>query len=527
MVLAKQEITTSATLNHWRELRLRIILEGMAVGLLTGAVVVAYKLLFEEAESLRNKVYTLISQEGSKAGLLWCILLVIVSYLLGLIVSKVPLLGGSGIPQVKAQLLNQLKVNWFKVLIWKFTGGIMAIFTGLSLGSGGPSVQMGACVGQGVSRSLGRLKVEEKYLITSGACAGLAAIFNAPLAGVIFALEEMHKNFSPIALTSAMAASLTADFVSRHFFGQEPIFKFESLPVLPFDYYIYLIILGVLIGLLGAAFNSALKKTLDVYAILPVKLLYKPVIPVLIAFVLGFYLPQTLGAGYQLMGLLQSGDFTFTFLLILFLFKFAFTMISYGSGVPGGIFLPLLVIGALAGAAYGVIAAEYLNVSAEFSNNFIVLSMAAIFTAVFKAPITGSILITEMTGSFSHLYAMITVSLAAYIATDILNSKSIYDDLMRRALENYGKNITGDQKVKVILESYVCLGAEIDSKRIKDIQWPNDSLLVAIRRGEREIIPKGNTIIRAGDLIVLLTNEDQEQIVQSLLTKMSNYQGGE
>jgi H+/Cl- antiporter ClcA len=522
-VLAKTSSKTSTTLTHWRELRLRIFSEGMLVGLFSGVVVVAYRFLFENAEKLRKLIYTFITLDNIELGLLWILALILISYFLSIIVKIEPLAGGSGIPQVKGVLLNQLHENWASVILWKFIGGITAIFTGLSLGSGGPSVQLGACVGQGVSRTLGRLKVEEKYLITSGASAGLAAIFNAPLAGAIFALEEMHRNFSPIALTSAMAASITADFVSQHFFGQQPIFKFAVLPVLPLSYYFHLICLGIFIGVLGLLFNLSLIKSVDFFKGLTIRDFFKPLIPIIIAFFLGICLPHALGAGHHLIDLLQTGYFTLSMLVILLIVKFTFTMLSYGSGVPGGIFLPLLVIGALAGTVYGKIMIDNFSIAPEYMDNFIVLSMAALFTAVFKAPITGSVLITEMTGSFSHLYAMITVSLVAYIITDLVNSKSIYEELMKRIVKSQNSKInTWDERSKVVLEIPVCLGSELDTKKVKDVKWPPYCLLVGIKRGDEEIIPKGDSIILAGDCLVILTNEDQEHKIQALVSRMSN-----
>ncbi len=159
---------------------------------------------------------------------------------------------------------------------------------------------MGATVGQIISRSLGRLKIEEKYLITCGASAGLAAAFNAPFAGVIFALEEMHKNFSPTVLISVMAASISADVVTQNFFGQQPIFNFQNIHTFPLRYLFYLIGLGILCGLFGFLFNISLIKSSDFYKNIRLPKLLHPVIPLFIAGVLGFYLPEVLGGGNNL-----------------------------------------------------------------------------------------------------------------------------------------------------------------------------------------------------------------------------------
>ena len=184
-------------------------------------------------------------------------------------------------------------------------------------------------------------------------------------------------------------------------------------------------------------------------------------------------------------------------------------MISYGSGVPGGIFLPLLVIGALAGNVYGILVCEYFSVDSQFINNFTILAMAAFFTAIVKAPITGSILITELTGSFSHLLAMITVSMSAYIISELMNSKPIYDVLLNRILKNKNKSLSDENKGKIIIEVPVCLGSNLENKCIKDIQWPPSCLLVGIERGGQEIIPKGDTKIFAGDYLIVLTDETE------------------
>lgn len=508
---------TSTVLTHWLDFRFKLFLEGILIGLITGVVIVLYRILLEDAEELRISLYSFVSHGSWLPILLLFAGLALIGYFLGMIVKYEPMVSGSGIPQVKGVLLSQVKMNWLRIITAKFFGGILAIGAGLSLGREGPSVQIGAAAGQGVSRLLGRLRIEEKYLITSGASAGLAAAFNAPLAGVIFALEEMHKSFSPIVLTSAMAASLTADFLSRHFFGQKPIFTFDALSTLPLNYYPFLIVLGLIIGVFGVLFNSGLVASLNLYKKMRIPKEFRPVIPLLAAGFLGFLLPEVLGGGHKLIDTLGARDIALSTLIVLVIVKFLFTMLSYGSGAPGGIFLPLLVIGALTGNIFGDILHQFVNIDATYIKNFIVLAMAAYFTAIVRAPITGSILITEMTGSFSHLLSMATVSMTAYLVADILKSKPVYEVLLERILRKNGSENWGDAHNKVIMEMPVCLGSKLDNKRIMDINWPKDCLLVGIKRGETEIIPKGNTLIRMGDYLIILTNEDKEPLAKEAI----------
>jgi len=500
-----------AVLVHWKDFRLRIFFEGIVIGLFAGVLVVVFRYALEKIELLREDIYAILHNNGSGYIALWFGVLVLISICLYFIVQKEPMVSGSGIPQVKGIILGHLKMNWSKVMIGKFIGGALAIGAGMSLGREGPSIQLGAAVGQGVSRLLGRLRIEEKYLITSGASAGLAAAFNAPLAGVIFALEEMHKNFSSAVLMSAMAASLTADFVAQQFFGQKPVINLHDLPVLPHNQYIYLICLGLICGVFGFIFNRTLIKTLNIYGKqtwLPKML--TPALPLIIGGILGFFLPETLGGGNKLIDSVGHGNFSLKLLIVLTIVKFLFTLLSYGSGVPGGIFMPMLAIGALAGAVYGNAIVTFLHVNQYYFNNYIVMAMAAFFTAVVKAPVTGSILITEMTGSFEHLLSLITVSMTAYLVNDILRTGPIYEKLLEQAVVKKSRtNFSGGDKRKMIIEAVVGLGSKLDGKKIKDIPWPNRCLLVSIRRGESEIIPNGNTKITVGDYLFVLVDEDE------------------
>ncbi|KLU62087.1 H(+)/Cl(-) exchange transporter ClcA [Peptococcaceae bacterium CEB3] len=509
---------------HWKDFRLKVFVEGSIIGLLAGILTVMFRYSLELLGNLRGELYGFLKTGGVIPIVIWFAVLSLIGVIVGVIVKRDPMARGSGIPEVEGILAGQLKMNWPSVIASKFVGGVLAIGAGLSLGREGPSIQLGAAVGQGFSRLLGRYRIEEKYLITSGASAGLAAAFNAPLAGAIFALEEVHKTFSPAILMSAVAASLTSDFVTEWVFGMKPIFNFHALMVLPFNYYGYLIGLGIITGLFGVLFNRILVKTLNTYdsiAFLPKSL--APIFPLIVGGILGFVLPQTLGGGHGLINSLDKIQFSIMMLLILLVVKFAFTMISYGSGVPGGIFLPLLVIGALTGDIYGHIIVRYFYANPLYITNFIVLAMAAYFAAIVKAPITGSILITEMTGSFQHLLALMAVSMTAYIITDILNSKPIYEELLHRVLAKRGKqNLPAhDKGRKVITEASVCLGSELDGKRIKEVSWPARSLIVSIRRGEAEIIPNGETKIMAGDNIYTLVDEEQIGQVKAALGRLA------
>ncbi|WP_411679395.1 ClC family H(+)/Cl(-) exchange transporter [Clostridium thailandense] len=525
-MIESDDNATYNTLSHWNTFKFKLIIEGIIVGILTGFIVVLYRYLLEKSLYVIDGLYIVLSQKYWLIPF-WIVTLAIIGYIVGLLVKKEPMISGSGIPQVEGVLLRKLHMNWLKVIIGKFVGGVLSIGSGLSLGREGPSVQLGAAVGLGVSRVFNRLKLEEKFLITSGASAGLAAAFNAPLAGAMFSLEETHKNFSPLVLLSALSAALSADFVSSGFFGLEPVFDFKNLTTLTLNYYFYIAILGVLVGILGVVFNKTIMKTQDIYSMqkwLPAE--FKPIVPLILSVPLGLLLPQVLGGGHTLIMSLVKNNFHIKILVVLLVVKFLFTMVSYGSGAPGGIFLPLLTVGALIGTLYGTILVTIFHFNSIYISNFVILAMAGYFTAVVRAPITGSILITEMTGSFNHLLPLALISIIAYITADLLKSEPIYESLLDRFLMHNTNNKTiKDDKTKAILEIAVYMGSLLDGKCIKEIEWPNNCLLVAVKRGEKEIIPKGNTLICPGDYLIVLTdNCGASKVTESLLSMANSYE---
>ncbi|SHF16374.1 H+/Cl-antiporter ClcA [Caldanaerobius fijiensis DSM 17918] len=502
---AKGSITYK-TLNEWINFRKQIIIEAFVAGVLAGGIITLFRYILDILGHVIENLYHILRANPVWI-FAWAVFLILIGYIVGLILKEEPMVSGSGIPQVEGIITGYIKVNWLRTTLCKFLGGVLSIGAGLSLGREGPSIQLGAAIGQGLSRLLRRFRVEEKYLITCGASAGLAAAFNAPLAGVVFALEELHKNFSPLVLVSTMVASLTADFISSSFFGLKPLFDFSYLTIIPLEKYFYLLGLGVIIGISGVMFNTVLLKTQDIYGKMKIKSELKPLIPMLLSILVGLYLPGALGGGEGIINSLNNANYSLLFVMILLFGKFLFTMVSYGSGVPGGIFMPLLLIGALLGDAYGIGMSRIFHLNPAFIKDFAILAMAGNFAAIVKAPITGALLVTEMTGSFRHLLALSTVSITAYLVTDVFKSKPIYEALLERILKNKRAKITINEENKVLFEIAVCVGSLLDGKRIKDIEWPPHCLLVGIKRGTSELIPRGNTKILPGDYLVILTDE--------------------
>lgn len=494
--------------------------EGFLVGAVAGVVVLLYRIILEYANKGMNKVLEYARQEPLVAAF-WFIALFIIALIVGKLVKYEPMISGSGIPQVEGEMMGKLNQVWWRVLPAKFLGGFLALFSGLSLGREGPSIQIGAMTGKAVSQTLDRGRTEEKYLITCGASAGLAAAFHAPLAGVMFSLEEIHKNFSVSVLISVMTASITADYISSQFMGFQPVFQFDVGKEMPPQYYWHIVILGVILGVMGVVYNKLTLKVQNMY--FKAKCLNETTrlfIPFLLAGILGLVMPQVLGSGHFLIDRAAEGKMILTSLFVLFIVKFLFSLICFGSGAPGGIFFPLLVLGALLGGIYSTFAVQYMGLDASYISNMVLLAMAGYFTAIVRAPITGIILIFEMTGQVSQMLSMSLVSIVAYLVASALKSEPIYESLLNGLLKRRGERIPESKGEKLLQEFVICHNSLLQDKMIQQIEWPKNCLMVSIKRGGNELIPKGRTILFPGDILVTLTDEKDAPAVYDYMEEV-------
>ena len=495
--------------------RIRLLFQGILIGLAAGLAAVCYRLLLGVAEAF--SVRALSGSAGvSLPGLV--LLWAAGALLIGLLMDWEPMARGSGIPQVEGELLGQISMNWFRVLIAKFIGGGLAIALGFSLGREGPSVQIGAAAGKGAASLQKKGKVEERLFLSSGASAGLSAAFNAPLAGVIFALEEVHKSFSPLILLSAMMASLAADFVSKYFFGLSPVFSFIVPNTIPLSHYGHLLVLGILCGSGGAPFCRVILDTQKYYGRLPVPSRFRIILPAAAVLCIGPFFPAILGGGHEMVEHLAHGGMSPAGIFLLFSGKLLFTALCFGSGAAGGIFLPMLAVGGALGAFYGTLAAGLFGTAPYLVVNFLVVGMAGFFAAVVRAPITGIVLITEMTGSFTHLLSVSAVVITAHVTAELLGARPIYDSLLLRMLRRSKSSYCSG---KVLLEGTVCPGSSLDGIAVRDAPLPEGCLLVSISRAEEEILPRGDTVLAAGDRITALADGERARRVREKMLDLT------
>ncbi|NCC68926.1 MAG: ClC family H(+)/Cl(-) exchange transporter, partial [Clostridia bacterium] len=424
----KPECTCSEEFVMHRGKRDKLVFVCALAGILGGALSVLYRRVLTYADDLRASAFSL-ADTPLRIALLFAGL-IILGAIVGFIVKSEPLASGSGIPQVEDQLQGRIQPRWLRVILAKFVGGALCILGGLSLGREGPSIQLSAMAAQGLAEKTTPSDIGKKYLIASGACAGLAAAFNAPLAGAMFGLEEVHKNFSKLALLSALLASILADYLSKAFFGTVSSLDMGLVGHVPFQYYALFVVVGVIMGLVGALYNKVLLATQKLYSKLPLPVWVRIIIPFIFAGVIGLFYPEILGSGHNIINGLSAGNFALGFMILLLVGKFAFSMICYGSGAPGGIFFPLLVIGALVGAVLGKVFVLLFGLDETYVINFMLLGMCGMFAGVVRAPVTGIILVLEMSGSLTQLAGLTIAAAAATMVADYLGSAPIYDSLL-------------------------------------------------------------------------------------------------
>ncbi|NLG23882.1 MAG: ClC family H(+)/Cl(-) exchange transporter, partial [Clostridiales bacterium] len=249
----------------------RLTCKSALVGAIAGVLVSLYRVGIEFGAETAFAAYGFLRAHPAYIAL-WLPLGALVAWAAYRLIALEPYAKGSGIPQVEGIVLLGMKIRWHTVLAVRFAAGLLTSFFGLSVGREGPSIQIGAAGAQAFCHRGEKNKAERNYLITAGAAAGLSAAFNAPLSGIVFTLEEVHRSFSPRILVAATSAALVADLVSSFFFGLTPVLGFLSVPVFPLRLYPWLILVGVVSGLTGALINRLLLASGPAYDRLPAPL---------------------------------------------------------------------------------------------------------------------------------------------------------------------------------------------------------------------------------------------------------------
>lgn len=412
-----------------------ICVTALVAGVVIGFVGGAFRWCLVHAEQLR---LDLVDWAHGLPGPSWLIPIAAAATgatLARLIVRWVPIAAGSGIQHVEAVFRGEAKPPSIHLLPAKFAGGVLGIGSGLVLGREGPTVHMGAAVGAEAARWARLPAAEIRMMQTALGGAGLAVAFNAPLGGTLFTLEEVTKSFRVKTVLATLCAAASAVGIARFMLGNRPDFLVEPISAPQLRWLWLFALFGVLTGILGALYNRLVLLFLDrVGAIRRVPHVAKATVIGALVGLAMFVYPLGVGGGDTLTEMILSGGYLVLPVVVgLSLVRFVAGPLSYAAAVPGGLFAPLLALGALWGVLFvGTVDAVWPGDLAGLGIPMALVGMAAFFGATVRAPVTAIVLVIEMTATTEVAIPMLAATAAAVLTAYLVGSPPIYDSLRER-----------------------------------------------------------------------------------------------
>ncbi|MBW4446156.1 MAG: chloride channel protein [Spirirestis rafaelensis WJT71-NPBG6] len=423
-------------------------------------------------------------------------------FIAGFLVERfAPEASGSGIPQVKASLANfPMKLSW-RVAGVKLISAIIALGSGITLGRQGPTVQLGAGLAAGMSRLVPTSPEHRRQMIAAGAGAGLAAAFNAPLAGVFFIVEELLQDLSGMTLGTAIIASFIGGVISRLLGGGSLLLNLESIkystsfsiPEIPF-----FVLLGVLAGLLGAVFNRGLIASIKFYRGLHISLPLRVALAGLVSGIIMATLPEYFRDNTGLREQIITGNANASWAAIAFIAQFILTLIAFGSGAPGGLFAPSLILGSTLGYLVGV--GEFHLLGGGSPTTYALAGMGGFFSAVSKVPITAIVIVFEITTDFNLVLPLMIVSVTSYLVADKVVPGSLYDKI----LQLNGININKQAFAEGILTQLTA--KQVMQERVETLEA--ETTLEEAMQAFADSHHRGFPVVEEGKLVGIVTQSD-------------------
>ncbi|MGF1992155.1 MAG: chloride channel protein [Nostoc sp. ZfuVER08] len=426
----------------------------------------------------------------------------VLGFVAGTLVERLaPEASGSGIPQVKASLANvPIRLSW-RVAGVKLLSAIVTIGSGMTLGRQGPTVQVGAGLAAGMSRWVPTSPDHRRQMIAAGAGAGLAAAFNAPIAGVLFIVEELLHDLSGLTLGTAIIASFIGGVISRLLGGGSFDLNLQlvestshfSIPEIPF-----FLVLGILAGLFGALFNRGIIFSIKCYQRLHISLPLRVALAGFISGVVVAMLPASFRDNTGLREYVMTGVAHPSVAAIAFGAQFILTLVAFGSGAPGGLFAPSLILGSCLGHIIGVF--EFYITGGGSPTTYALAGMGGFFSAVSKVPITAIVIVFEMTTDFNLVLPLMIVCVAAYLVADKVIPGSLYEKLLEL------KGITLSQEIAVEGALTKLTAKDVMQERVEtlDAEMSLEEVMQAFSRSHH----RGFPVVEANKLVGIVTQTD-------------------
>lgn len=492
--------------NNFKNLLFPSLTFSVITGALSAIIVTAFKILAEMAVHISAFAYGFVRENPS-----FLPILALSAAALGLLSSLVFSLShtcrGGGIPTSIVAIRCIVAFKWYLSLCFLPICALISFISGLPLGTEGPCVQMGTAVGDGVVRSIGGKKYKSwrRYTMTGGAAAGFSIVTASPITAIIFSMEELHKHFSPMLLTTAALSVASAQITARGLealgFGTLGLFTLPDIPALPPILLFAPLCVGIICGLASILFtrfyhivdkliSAALKKT-------SVRIIF-PALFTLTAIV-GFFLTDSLGSGHSLIESLLHGRVVFYILILVLLIRVVGMCVYNTAGTTGGVFLPTLAFGAVIGSLCGQALVALGWIGDEHQTLMVVLGITSFLGATSRIPLTACVFALEALSATSNVLSVVIATGVALIIVELSGIEDFTDTLISAKI----RKIKDGKTARVITARLIAAeGSFVIGKEMRDVLWPNSCFVAAFDRADKN--RKSHSEIGVGDVITLL-----------------------
>ena len=495
---------------------------GFVTGTLTAIFVTLYKLCAKHIISFSATGYAFFRENPQFIPVL-VVALFLISLLLAVLFKLYPNVKGGGIPTSVGILRGLITFKWLRSLIGVFTLSLVSFLIGVPVGNEGPSVQMGTSIGRGsVYIFAKKHRAWDRYSMTGGACAGFSVATGAPISGILFAIEEAHQRISPtimiMASSTVLFSNITAEIISPVFGVSTKLFENLNIETLHLSSLWIPVIIGIVVGVIGALllkYYQALSKLFN-KKLTRVKSQYKIFLILLLTMLMGLISFSTVSTGHDLIHTLLEGNYAISGIFLILLIRCTLTFSANANGITGGMFIPILALGALVSSGVGKIMLN-LGVQAELFSTIVVLGIIACLSGIMKSPLTAIVFAVEAMQCHNNIIAVIIVSVLSFLITEMLETKSINDTAMEHRIEQMNEG-----KESSVIDTYVTVmdGAFAVGKQVRDIFWPANLFVLSVKKAKainEEVDGHGGKALSAGDVLHIQYSTFDEKETNSKL----------
>ncbi len=516
--------------NRIRNLLMPAVFFGGLTGAFTSLTVMLYKLCAGKIIRFSEHAYGYM-QTNPLYIACGVAVICLAAFLYKSVLSKRPNVRGGGIPTSIAQLRGIISCNWVVNIVYVFLMSLLSFLIGVPLGNEGPSVQMGTASGKGVINVFAKKQAAySRYAMTGGACAGFSIATGAPISGMMFAVEEAHQRISPmiilVSAVSVLFANITAQLLAPVFGVSTSLFEFENaLKVLAVgDYWLPLLVGGVL-GIFAVIFLKTYKAvnrfTVEKLGKIPYYLRILFVLTATMA--AGIVSYDFISTGHELTLHLFKIEKSILLLLAILVVRSLLTLLANTGGITGGIFLPIISLGAVVSGIIGTVCVKYCGLNEEFYTVILVLGICGCISGMMKMPLTAVFFGVEALACYENIIPVIIVAASAYAITEVFGAESINDSVIAARV-----NALNEQGAPEVFDTHITVeqGSFAVGKQVRDIFWPNNLFVLSVKREESkksELDEHGEKHIHPGDILhVRYSTRNKAETEKELIAIVKN-----